>query len=136
VVAKNWLIIRTKQKAARIKKSVSFDDPEGLTAAETRALEEHCTIQSQDVVYEHERTAKDIMLLLHEIRGRAKSENELLCINAIITVFDNINEIDLLNKSAVLLYMRELSGLNPKQLMTTMQAIKRHYRRLKIDTDL
>ena len=119
-----------------MKRSVSFDDPEGLTAAETRALEEHCTIPSQDMVYEHERTAKDIMVLLHEIRGKAKTENELSCINAIITVFDNINEIDLLNKSAVLLYMRELSGLSPKQLTTTMQAIKRHYRKMKIDTGL
>jgi len=29
--------------------------------------------------------------------------------------------------------MRELSGLSPKQLTTTMQSIKKHYRRMKGD---
>ena len=45
----------------------------------------------------------------------------------------NIDEIDLLNKSAVLLYMRELSGLSSKQLTTAMQSIKRHYKKTKVD---
>jgi hypothetical protein len=30
-----------------------------------------------------------------------------------------------------LLYMRELSGFSPKQLTTTMQTIKKHYKNVK-----
>lgn len=133
VVAKNWLIIRTKQKAQRIKRSVSLDDPEALSANEHRIIEDHCMIPSQDVMLENENTAQSIIKLLYEIRGKAKTENELSCINSIITIFENIDDIDLLNKSAILLYMRELSGLSPKQLTTTMQQIKKHYRRFKVD---
>ena len=133
VVAKNWLIIRTKQKAQRIKRSVSLDDPEALSANEHRIIEDHCMIPSQDVMLENENTAHSIIKLLYEIRGKAKTENELQCINSIITIFENIDDIDLLNKSAILLYMRELSGLSPKQLTTTMQQIKKHYRRFKVD---
>ena len=133
VVAKNWLIIRTKQKSQRVRRSVSLDDPNSLSANETRIVEDHQTIPGQDVILENESTAQGIIDLLYEIRSKVKTENELACINSIITIFENIDDIDLLNKSAILLYMRELSGLTPKQLTTTMQSVKKSYRRLKID---
>ncbi len=133
VVAKNWLIIRTKQKAQRMKRSISLDDPDSMSANEHRIIEDHCIVPSQDVMFENDNTAKNIVKLLYEIRNKAKSENELICINSIITIFENINDVDMLNKSAVLVYMRELSGLTPKQLTTTLQNIKKQYRRLKID---
>ena len=133
VVAKNWLIIRTKQKSQRIRRSVSLDDPEALSVNEQRIVEDHATIPSQDVLLENEYGAQAILGMLYEIRSKVKTENELACINSIITIFENIDDIDLLNKSAILLYMRELSSLSPKQLTTTMQSIKKHYRRMKID---
>lgn len=133
VVAKNWLIIRTKQKSQRIRRSVSLDDPEALSVNEHRIVEDHCTIPGQDVLLEKESSANAIINMLYEIRSKVKTENELACINSIITIFENIDDIDLLNKSAILLYMRELSGLSPKQLTTTMQSIKKQYRRFKID---
>lgn len=133
VVAKNWLIIRTKQKSQRIRRSVSLDDPEALSVNEHRIVEDHCTIPGQDVLLENESSANAIVNMLYEIRSKVKTENELACINSIITIFENIDDIDLLNKSAILLYMRELSGLSPKQLTTTMQSIKKQYRRFKLD---
>lgn len=72
--------------------------------------------------------------MLYDIRAKVKSENELSCINSIITIFENLDEIDLLNKSAILLYMRELSGLTPKQMTTTMQALKTYYKKLKVES--
>jgi hypothetical protein len=133
VVAKNWLIIRTKQKSQRIKRSVSLDDPDALSVNEHRIIEDHCLIPSQEMMLENQVTAQNVIKLLYEIRSKMKTENELSCINSIITIFENINDVDLLNKSAVLLYMRELSGLSPKQLTTTMQVIKKWYRRMKIE---
>jgi hypothetical protein len=133
VVAKNWLIIKTKQKSQRIKRSVSLDDPDSLSANENKIIEEHCTVQSQETIIEQENSAQGVLSLLYEIRTKVKSENELACINSIITIFENIDDIDLLNKSALLLYMRELSGLSPKQLTTSMQNIKKQYKKFKID---
>jgi len=133
VVAKNWLIIKTKQRVTRVRRSVSLDDPDALNANESRIIEEHCTIPGQDELLEKQAMAQSVIDLLCEIREKARTENELICINAIITIFQNINELDLLNKGAILLYLREISGLSPKQLTTTMQSIKRHYRRIKGD---
>ncbi len=133
VVAKNWLIIRAKQKTNKFKRNISIDDPESLTVSEQKIIEDQSLVPSQDTVIENENTVKNITKLLYEIKLKAKSENELLCINSIITIFESIDDIDFLNKSAVLLYMRELSGLSPKQLTATMQVIKKHYKRLKND---
>ena len=88
---------------------------------------------AQDFLLESLTRADDIMEMLYKIRGMLKSENELQCVNSIITIFDNIDDIDLLNKSAILLYMRELSGLSPKQLTRAMQSIKRHYKKSRLD---
>lgn len=136
VVAKNWLIIRTKQKAQKTKKSVSLDDPSSLTIHEVAIIEEHNILQPQDFFADTSSKVESTVTMLYEIRAKVKTENELTCINSIITIFENIDEIDLLNKSAVLLYMRELSGLSPKQLTTAMQAIKRHYKKSKLDIKL
>lgn len=135
VVAKNWLVIRTKQKLQNVKRSVSLDDPLGLTAHETLIIEQQNVLPSQDVLIDSADSVENTIKMMHEIRTKVKTENELTCINAIITIFENIDEVDLLNKSAVLLYMRELSGLSPKQLATAMQSIKKHYKKSKVDVD-
>lgn len=133
VVAKNWLIIRTKQKAQKVKRNVSLDDIESMSANEQRILEDKNTVLPQDEVMLNEHNVKNTIDILYEIRTKAKSENELSCINSIITIFENVDGIDLLNKNAILLYMRELSGLSPKQLTTSLQQIKKHYKKMKVD---
>jgi hypothetical protein len=111
-----------------------MDDATGLSMRDLGTIEEWNTVPSQEALIENKNTAENILDLLNEIKDKTKTDNEKVCVNAIITVFQNIDNIDLLNKSAVLLYMRELSGLNPKQLTMTMQIIKKHYRRLRTDS--
>lgn len=135
VVANNWLVVRTKQKLQRVKRSVSLDDPTSLTAHETLSIEEHNLLPAQDILIDSVGSIENTVKMMYEIRAKVRTENELTCINAIITIFENIDEIDLLNKSAVLLYMRELSGLSPKQLATAMQSIKKHYKKFKLSND-
>ena len=134
VVAKNWLIIKTRQKSMKVKRNVSIDDQNSLAKHERDIIEEQCTVPSQDDILEGRNTSEETLLMLYDIREKIKTENELLCINSIITIFENIDEVDLLNKNAILLYMRELSGFSPKQLTTAMQSIKEHYKKIKIDS--
>ena len=135
VVAKNWLIIKTKQKAQKTKRSVSLDDPDALTTNEQKMIEEQSIIPGTDSIIETSNSSNETLNTLYDIRTKVKTENELSCINSIITIFENIDDVDLLNKRAILLYMRELSGLSPKQLTTTMQIVKKHYKKLKVDNE-
>lgn len=131
VVAKNWLIIRAKQKTTKLKRNISLDDQETLTTHELHVIEEQSMIPSQDSILENQNMTLNMTKLLHDMRSKAKTENEERCMDAIITIFNNVDNIDFLNKSAVLLYMRDLSGLSPKQLTATMQSIKKTYRKFK-----
>ena len=68
--------------------------------------------------------------ILQEIKKKITNTNEIACINAIIILFDNIEDLDFLNKRAVFVYLREISGLNTKQLSVAMSNLRKHYKEL------
>lgn len=127
VVAKNWLIIRTKQKNAKARKLVSMDDEAQITPLEAELLEE-AEIYNESDTQQDGMISSRVVDMLSELRIDTTNPNEILCIDSISRVFEMVDNIDFLNKSAVLLYLRELSGLTSKQLTTALQSIKRRYR--------
>lgn len=135
-VAKNFLIIKSKKKQASIKKNVSIDDQDSMGVTELEALNDYCTVPSPDDQVIDSQLLYDIGQLLVEIRKRLKNESEIQTIDCIIFIFDNINEVDLLNKRAVFCYIREMQKLSPKQLTTNMATIKKHYRELRGDENV
>lgn len=134
VVAKNWLIIKTKQKNIKIKRNVSLSN-ETLTSAEQRLVEDYHVVESQDVIYEKINMGNYILETLYQVRDLSKTENELMCVNSIITIFENVDEIDLLNKSAIFTYIKEITGLTSKQLTTAMQGIKKNWAKVKLEEE-
>ena len=74
--------------------------------------------------------------MLGKIKNKVSNENEKVCIAAIITLFDNIEDLEFLNKRAVFVYLREISGLNPKQLSVALSSIRKHYRELIKSDDI
>lgn len=135
VVAKNWLIIRSKQRVQRSRRTVSLDEPGSLSHAEQHALDERNVVPSQEEAIDVANVPARIVGVMREIKLRVRTESEHACIDAIIKIFEEADKIDLLNKSAILLYMREMSGLTPKQLTMTMQSIKKIYRELRNDPE-
>jgi len=130
VVAKNWLIIKSRQQNKRMKRHVSVDAPELMTASQKAAYESYDVVPPPDEILISADLRNQIQELLKVIAGIVTSESEKTCISAIQTVFKNIDELDFLNKRAVLIYVREISGLSPKQLSVAMSSIRKHYRKL------
>jgi len=135
VVAKNWLIIRSKQRVMKIRRNISIDDPESMGLREKEMIETHQTVPAQDEALEALEFVGRVHSMLTEIQTRTINENEQACIDAVITIFKSVDNIDLLNKRVVFLYIRELSGLSPKQLTTTIASLKKHYRELKVSDE-
>lgn len=132
VVAKNALIIKTKQKALKSRKNVSLDDRNNISLHDTGLIEEHNTVTTNAAVdLERSKLSQNVIELLYEIRDDVSTENELACINSIITIFENVDHLDIVSKQATFLYIRELSGLSPKQLASAMASIRRSYLDLK-----
>lgn len=135
VVAKNWLIIRSKQRAAKLRRSVSIDDRETLGKRDQEAIEGYQVLPPQDEQLEVVEFVVRIHGMLDEVQRRVSNDNERACIDAIIHIFENIDKVDLLNKRAVFLYIRNISGLSAKQLTQAVSSLKRHYRELRNDDE-
>ena len=64
------------------------------------------------------------------MRVKLTNENEMICLQAIETLFTNIDDLELLNKRAVLIYIREISGLDKKTMSKALSVIRRRYREM------
>jgi len=131
IVAKNWLIIKSKQRATNTKRNISLSDINDFSARDSEVLESHNVVPSPDDIMIDREFRDLIMKNLIEIKSRLTNENEIICINSVIKIFENIDDLELLNKRAVFLYIREMSGLTPKQLTVAMSNIKKIYRTLR-----
>ena len=131
VVAKNWLTIQSKQNVKRLKTYISSDNKTSFTLTDSEMYESHNTVPSYEKLLEKAEQTKFLKEIVIELSGKARTENEKLCIKAIQEIVDNLDDIDILNKRAVLLYIREITGLTSKQLSVVLASLKKHYRELK-----
>jgi hypothetical protein len=130
VCAKNFLIIQNKKKIKRKIRNISIDD-QNIGHLDKIEIENSQVIPSQEATLIIEEDKKIIFQLIEEIKSKTNNANEKKCIDAINTIFKNINDLDFLNKRAIFVYLRELSGLNAKQLSVAMSNIRRHYKDIK-----
>lgn len=130
VVARNWLIIKSQQNSKKNRRQVSIDDNTSLSSFQKKLIENHSVIPSHDDVMVESHRKEEILKLLQEIKRRIKNENELLCIDAIVNIFTQVDDIEFLNKRAIFVYIRDMSNLSPKQVSIAMSQVRRHYKEL------
>ena len=130
VVAKNWLIINSRRTLKHKRRHVSMSDMTTMSKNDRASLASQDIAPAPDDLMIKMLFRDEIMVLLKEIKTRLYGENELKCINAVITVFSTIEQLDFLNKRAVFVYIRDISGLSPKQLSVAMSQIRKHYRQM------
>lgn len=130
VITKNWFIHKVKQRAKRAKREVDYDD----------AIKE---LTFEQIVYydthEEEREKREFWHHLElEMDGwgtNDMNENERKVYEAIRMVLNSVEEIEIFNKKAVYLYLREITGLNTKQIVTQLNKFRKKYRLFKDDWD-
>ena len=126
VITKNWFIHKVKQNSKRIKRDVKYEDLKNKECNEI--LVTHNT-------YESDREYVEFWtLLFKEIdswENLKLKENEKKVLDAIRILFNSIDEIEIFNKKAIYLYMREITGLNTKQIVNNLNKIRKRYRNFK-----
>ncbi len=128
VVTKNWFIHKVKKTTKRLKTESSLDQ---------RQLSEEVLISDNPYESDREKTEfiKHFRGNLDEWHVAADKENELKVINAIKVLFEHSDDIEIFNKKAIYLYMREITDLNTKQIATVLTKLKVKYRGFKADWD-
>tara|TARA_Y100001970_G_C14251161_1_gene872001 strand:- start:2859 stop:3584 length:726 start_codon:yes stop_codon:yes gene_type:complete len=130
VVAKNWLIIQSRKVKKHKDRMVFIDDDSSNLNAEAVLASTGNTVPSpsQDLI--EAQNLQTIHNMLKVMRSRVRSDSEIRCMDAIITIFETVEDLDFLNKRAIFVYVRELSGLNSKQLSVCMSNIRKLYREI------
>jgi len=130
VVAKHWLIIHSRKKNKYKFRHVSIDDPDNEINVDALFHRNGQYVQAPSSQMEKQEKTEEIRKLFYEIRKRVRNEREIKCVDAIIEIFNKVDELDFLNKRAIFVYVREMSGLNSKQLSVCMSSIRGIYRQL------
>lgn len=128
VVARNWLVISSKNRQKKTKRFVSIEDLKESKSAEAEMFHSmHVgSTPEQQMVKAGNRDL--IVETMRKIKRSLSQPHEHACIDAIITVFEQLDELDLLNKRAVFVYVKNISNLNQKQMGSAMSIIRKHYR--------
>jgi hypothetical protein len=128
VVARNWLIIHSKKRVKDGVRSVSIEDVTRLSQVDRRTIANHSIMLSPDDILINAGRKDRILEVLTKIDNRLSEEYEKSAMSALRMIFENADDIDLLSKRAVFLYVREIANLNQKQLSAAMAVIRRHYK--------
>jgi hypothetical protein len=132
VIARNWLIQNARKKTTSSQRNVSFEDMGLLSSKDRSAIAHYSIAESPDDVMIQAMQKDHIKEVFKKIQKRLIDENEKICMESIITIFEHIDDIDILHKRAIFVYIRDMSNLNQKQLSTALSAIRKHYKEIVV----
>jgi len=126
VVTKNWFTHKAKKQTKKNRREVNYDE----MVREVEAISSTGEGNLLNEIEEREFWAS----LLTEINSWQKLKlkpNEQKVLDAVVTLMENIEKIEIFNKKAVYLYMREITGLNTKQIVSALNKMRERYRTFK-----
>ena len=123
MVTKNWFTHQAKKQSKKNRREVQYD---------SIALKLESSKVDEDTDISNEIEDRQFWLfLMQEIDSWETEdlrENERKVLGAIRTLFTNIDKIQIFNKKAIYLYMREITGLNTKQVVGGLKRLRAKYR--------
>ena len=122
VITKNWFIHKVKKQQKQNRTEINIDNI-------AKNFEEQYL--STEDSYLTERENNEFWLKFYEeLKSwdtNSMKENDLKVYKAICILFDSKDDIDIFNKKAIYLYLRELTGLNTKQVVNSLKKFKTKY---------
>ena len=126
VVTKNWFIHKVKRTQKRYRTEVFMEDmlnqlEEDLVSGEPTYFEKRSEMEFWGSLNHEIDTWNSFML----------KENEKKVLMAVRILLDSADTIEIFNKKAIYLYLREITGLNTKQVVNNLNKLRKRYRVFK-----
>ena len=128
VITKNWFIHKVKRQQKRNKREVDFDNI-------AKHYEEEY-LSTDDSYLKDREVAEFWNTFYTELDSWDESQmkdNDLRVYKAINILFESKDDIEIFNKKAIYLYLREITGLNTKQIVNSLKKFRKKYTNFKID---
>lgn len=130
VITKNWFIHKVKKTAEQNKRETLYDDIHNLNEHETLIVGH----QYEEAIEQME-FWRAFWVELDDWEEEELKENEKRVVQAIKILLKEPDAIEIFNKKAVYLYLREITGLNTKQIVNNLNKIRIRYKSFKNDWD-
>ena len=130
VITKNWFIHKVKQTTKKAKREVDYED--ALKEIEETELITHMTYvedRVRDEFWQH------LWAEIESWSSLPMRDNERKVYEAVKVVLEAREEIQIFNKKAIYLYLRELTGMNTKQIVSQLNKMRKRYRDFKREWD-
>jgi hypothetical protein len=130
VITKNWFIHKVKKTAEQNKRETLYDDIYNLNEHETLIIG-----HEYEEAIEQMEFWRAFWVELDDWEEEELKENEKRVVQAIKILLKEPDAIEIFNKKAVYLYLREITGLNTKQIVNNLNKIRVRYKSFKNDWD-
>jgi len=126
VVTKNWFTHKAKKQTKKNRREVNYDEM-------VREVEAVSTGSEANLLNEIEEKEfwQSLLTEINSWQNLKLKPNEQKVLDAVVTLMENIDQIEIFNKKAVYLYMREITGLNTKQIVSALNKMRERYRTFK-----
>ena len=128
VITKNWFIHKVKRQQKRNKREIDYDNI-------SKRYEEEFLSTNESYLSNREEQEfwNSFYVELQSWDTSLMKENDLRVYKAIIILFESKEDIDIFNKKAIYLYLREITGLNTKQIVNSLKKFRKKYYLFKQD---
>ena len=130
VITKNWFIHKVKKSTKRAKREVDYED--ALKEIDESKLVTHITYDDDR---EREEFWQHLWGEIESWKNIPMRENEKKVYEAIKIILEAKDDIQIFNKKAIYLYLRELTGMNTKQIVSQLNKMRKRYKDFKQDWD-
>tara|TARA_R110000765_G_scaffold38056_8_gene83696 strand:- start:2957 stop:3586 length:630 start_codon:yes stop_codon:yes gene_type:complete len=130
VITKNWFIHQVKKTSKQRSREVEYD-----TMASEVKLKYMATYNDYHDVRENEEFWGSLWQEIDTWDAPNLKPNEKKVLEAIRILLSSSDNIEIFNKKAIYLYMREITGLNTKQIVNNLNKMRIKYRAFKVKWD-
>tara|TARA_R110002074_G_scaffold127231_4_gene266108 strand:+ start:11130 stop:11843 length:714 start_codon:yes stop_codon:yes gene_type:complete len=130
VVTKNWFIHQVKKNSKQRQREVEFE-----TMASEAKLKYMATYNDYHSVRENQEFWSSLNEEIDSWDLPSLKPNEKKVLEAIRILLSSSDNIEIFNKKAIYLYIREITGLNTKQIVNNLNKMRVKYRTFKVKWD-
>ena len=130
VITKNWFIAQVKKTSKRNKREVSYEDCAGEVEEVLKTADNNYINLIQEKEF-----WENFMKEVKSWENPKMNDNEKKVYNAVLILLDSKEEIEIFNKKAIYFYLREITGLNTKQIVSQLNKMRKKYRCFKKSWD-
>tara|TARA_R110000824_G_scaffold170181_5_gene347488 strand:+ start:11144 stop:11692 length:549 start_codon:yes stop_codon:yes gene_type:complete len=126
VITKNWFIHKVKKNQKQVRREVDINEiSNALEIKYLATYNEYFNKRSNDEFWDQ------LWMEIKSWDSDSLKENEKKVYEAIKILLSSPDDIEIFNKKAIYLYIREITGLNTKQIVNNLNKMRKRYRTFK-----